>query len=192
MRNGTSKPENSRATVPGVESFDSLVVEYQKKLHGFARRMVGNREDAEEIVQDAFVRAYFGLRIMSLDQRRRLRLKAWLYTITLNVARNRLRGKRPVFVSIDASLDLEDVLRCSPQALSAPDSIIAVIALLERAFLQVPAHLRPTAELRFIDGYTQPEIAERFGCPVGTVKSHIHRAAVIMRRTLRAALSASS
>ena len=82
-------------SVPSVERFERIVDDYQRRLYGFALRMTGNREDAEEIVQDAFVRAYRALGKMSLEQRTELRLQPWLYTITLNVTRNRLRSKRP-------------------------------------------------------------------------------------------------
>ncbi|MHB8145248.1 MAG: RNA polymerase sigma factor, partial [Vulcanimicrobiaceae bacterium] len=78
-----------------TERFETIVDEYQRRLYGFALRMTGNREDAEEIVQDAFVRAYRALAKMSPQQRAELRLQPWLYTITLNVTRNRLRSKRP-------------------------------------------------------------------------------------------------
>ncbi len=77
--------------VPGPETFESIVDDYQRRLYGFALRMTGNREDAEEIVQDAFVRAYRALAKMDPQQRAELRLQPWLYTITLNVTRNRLR-----------------------------------------------------------------------------------------------------
>src|SRR5271155_435210 len=76
--------------VPSFENFERLVDDYQRRLYGFALRMTGNREDAEEIVQDAFVRAYRALGKMSEQQRAELRLQPWLYTITLNVTRNRL------------------------------------------------------------------------------------------------------
>ena len=83
----TQPPADS---APSVENFDRIVDDYQRRLYGFALRMTGNREDAEEIVQDAFVRAYRALGKMSAEQRAELRLQPWLYTITLNVTRNRL------------------------------------------------------------------------------------------------------
>ena len=74
---------------PSVEHFERIVDEYQRRLYGFALRMTGNREDAEEIVQDAFVRAFRALGKMTDQQRLELRLQPWPYTITLNVTRNR-------------------------------------------------------------------------------------------------------
>src|SRR6185369_939386 len=83
-------------------SFERLVREYQDRLYSFAHRLAGNPQDAEEIAQDAFVRAYRAMKTYPAERIRSLSLKAWLYQITLNVARNRFRGKRPRHVSIDA------------------------------------------------------------------------------------------
>lgn len=174
---------------PGIDRFDEIVDEYQRRLYGFALRMTGNREDAEEIVQDAFVRAYRALGKMSPEQRSELRLQPWLYTITLNVTRNRLRSKRPTNVALDALADADALLRGSAtrEAPPQPEKIVeqqADMALVERALLQLPMHLRAAATLRFIEGRSHPEIAEILNQPIGTVKSHVHRAVRILRRVL--------
>src|SRR5215831_4140993 len=76
-------------------SFEAVVREYQDRLYSFALRLTGRPEDAEDVAQDAFVRAYRALQSYGAERVRALALKAWLYRITLNVARNRLRGKKP-------------------------------------------------------------------------------------------------
>jgi RNA polymerase sigma-70 factor (ECF subfamily) len=176
------------AGAPDTGHFDSIVDEYERRLYGFALRMTGNREDAEEIVQDAFVRAYRALAKMSPEQRAELRLQPWLYTITLNVTRNRLRGKRPTNVALDSLADPDALLRTSRHDGPAqPENILernADMALVERALLQLPMHLRAAATLRFIEGRSHPEIAEILNQPIGTVKSHVHRAVRILRRIL--------
>jgi len=173
--------------VPSVERFERIVDDYQRRLYGFALRMTGNREDAEEIVQDAFVRAYRALAKMSVEQRTELRLQPWLYTITLNVTRNRLRSKRPANVALDALADPDALLRESNEGPAQPESIVernTEVALVERALMQLPMHLRAAATLRFIEGRSHPEIAEILHQPIGTVKSHVHRAVRILRRIL--------
>ena len=186
-------PAQKKATkptigAPGAERFEDIVAEYERRLYGFALRMTGNREDAEEIVQDAFVRAYRALAKMSPEQRAELRLQPWLYTITLNVTRNRLRGKRPTNVALDALADPDALLRSARHDGPAqPEKILernADMALVERALLQLPMHLRAAATLRFIEGRSHPEIAEILNQPIGTVKSHVHRAVRILRRIL--------
>ena len=173
--------------VAGLENFERIVDDYQRRLYGFALRMTGNREDAEEIVQDAFVRAYRALGKMSPEQRAELRLQPWLYTITLNVTRNRLRSKRPTNVALDALADPDALLRETNEGPPRPETIVeqnAEVALVERALLQLPVHLRAAATLRFIEGRSHPEIAEILHQPIGTVKSHVHRAVRILRRIL--------
>ena len=181
-----SSPTPAKAA-PSIETFDRIVDDYQRRLYGFALRMTGNREDAEEIVQDAFVRAYRALGKMSDEQRTELRLQPWLYTITLNVTRNRLRSKRPTNVALDALADPDALLRESQEGPPRPETIVeqnAEVALVERALLQLPMHLRAAATLRFIEGRSHPEIAEILHQPIGTVKSHVHRAVRILRRIL--------
>ncbi len=179
--------ERTTKTLPSVERFDRIVDDYQRRLYGFALRMSGNREDAEEIVQDAFVRAYRALGKMSLEQRSDLRLQPWLYTITLNVTRNRLRSKKPTNVALDSLADPDALLRESREGPAQPEAIVerdADMVLVERSLLQLPMHLRAAATLRFIEGRSHPEIAEILGQPIGTVKSNEHRAVRILRRIL--------
>lgn len=179
-------PARSKSA-PGPENFESIVDEYQRRLYGFALRMTGNREDAEEIVQDAFVRAYRALSKMDPAQRAELRLQPWLYTITLNVTRNRLRSKRPTNVALDALADPDALLNETQEGPDQPEAIVergTDMALVEQALLQLPMHLRAAATLRFIEGRSHPEIAEILDQPIGTVKSHVHRAVRILRRIL--------
>jgi len=180
-------PARTAKPVPGPDNFESIVDEYQRRLYGFALRMTGNREDAEEIVQDAFVRAYRALSKMDETQRAELRLQPWLYTITLNVTRNRLRSKRPTNVALDALADPDALLNETQEGPDQPEAIIergTDMALVEQALLQLPMHLRAAATLRFIEGRSHPEIAEILDQPIGTVKSHVHRAVRILRRIL--------
>ncbi len=180
-------PPRSGGSIPSTEGFEKIVDEFQRRLYGFALRMTGNREDAEEIVQDAFVRAFRALGKMTPEQRAELRLQPWLYTITLNVTRNRLRSKRPTNVALDALADPDALLNHTQEGPEQPEAIVergADMALVEQALLQLPMHLRAAATLRFIEGHSHPEIAEILNQPIGTVKSHVHRAVRILRRIL--------
>ena len=175
------------AVAPSTERFELIVDDYQRRLYGFALRMTGNREDAEEIVQDAFVRAFRALGKMTDEARRELRLQPWLYTITLNVTRNRLRSKRPTNVALDALADPDALLNNTQEGPEQPEAVVergTDLELVEQALLQLPMHLRAAATLRFIEGRSHPEIAEILDQPIGTVKSHVHRAVRILRRIL--------
>ena len=100
---------------------------------------------------------------------------------------NRLRGRKPASVALDALADPDALLRDSIEGPLRPETIVeqnAEVALVERALLQLPMHLRAAATLRFIEGRSHPEIAEILDQPIGTVKSHVHRAVRILRRIL--------
>jgi RNA polymerase sigma-70 factor (ECF subfamily) len=167
-----------------VADFERIVGDYEAKLRVFAQRMTRSREDAEEIVQDAFLRAYRALERMPENLRQDLRLKAWLYTITLNIARNRLHKKSPVVISLDDADDSARLLSLCVER-DTPESALeerASLEAVESALLSVPEHMRATARLKFLEGRTHREIAITFRRPIGTVKSHVRRAAIIMRR----------
>src|SRR5688572_25900883 len=101
-------------------SFEDLVQAFQDRLFGFALRLTGRAQDAEDVTQDAFVRAYRALERYPTEQRRTLQLKAWLYRITLNVVRNRAR--RPVFASVSVDNALSD--RLADDSLASAESVV--------------------------------------------------------------------
>lgn len=172
-------------------NFERLVRVFQDRLYAFAHRLCGNREDAEEVAQDAFVRAYRALRTYPAERIRALALQAWLYRITLNVARNRVRGKRVRHVSIDgAGADGETARRAfdvpdDPQ--SRPDSRLeesqrrADIASLVAT---LPERYRSAIILRYVEGLSLEEVADVLKQPLGTAKSNVHRAVNLLRRAI--------
>ena len=172
-------------------SFERLVREYEDRLYSFALRLSGNRADAEEIAQDAFVRAYRAMKTYPQERIRSLSLKAWLYRITLNVARNRMRARRHDHASLDER-DAEGRARFEPEddEASRPDSILeegrrrASIATLVAG---LPPRYRSVLILRYMEGLRLDEVARVLEQPLGTVKSNVHRAV----NALREALSAS-
>lgn len=176
-------------------SFERLVRVFQDRLFGFAFRLTGRREDAEEIAQDAFVRAYRALGTYSPERIRAISLRAWLYRIALNVARNRFRRKRHALVSIDHGAIGADGVERGALDLAAdpderPDRIYekrrerADIASLVR---ELPDRYRAPIVLRYVEGLPVEEVASVLKQPVGTAKSNLHRGV----RALRAALSES-
>ena len=169
-------------------SFERLVREYQDRLYSFAHRLAGNSEDAEEIAQDAFVRAYRAMKTYEAERIRALSLKAWLYQITLNVARNRLRGKRRKFVSIDARdgdgralWEPEDDPGSRPDARFEEGRRRADIATLVAG---LPERYRSALILRYMEGLRLEEVAAVLKQPLGTVKSNVHRAVNALREAL--------
>ena len=172
-------------------AFEDVVRFYQDRLFSFALRVTGNREDAEEVAQDAFVRAYRALCGYPAERIRALALRAWLYRITLNVARNRLRGKKPRMVSLDHPLSAD-----GDTAWEAPDDESRrPDALLESArgrkdmaalVASLPDRYRAPIVLRYVEGLQLDEVARVLDQPLGTTKSHVHRGVNALREALTA------
>ena len=172
-------------------SFERMVREYQDRLYSFAHRLAGNPQDAEEIAQDAFVRAYRAMKTYPAERIRALSLKAWLYRITLNVARNRMRVRRYPAISIDehdaegrAAWEPEDAVENRPDSRFEQGRRRADIATLVAG---LPERYRSALILRYMEGLRLEEVAAVLKQPLGTVKSNVHRAV----NALREAISAS-
>jgi len=171
-------------------SFERLVRHFQDRLFTFALRLTGRREDAEEVAQDAFVRAYRALKTYPAERVRAMALKAWLYQVALNVARNRLRKKRHPTVSLD-----EDDGRGPSQAArhahddpaSRPDARFEVKrrrADIATLVAGLPERYRSPLILRYVEGLKLEEVAAILKQPLGTTKSNVHRAINALREAL--------
>lgn len=167
-------------------SFQRLVLAYQDRLYAFAYRVTGSRLDAEEIVQDAFVRAYRALRGYPEERVRELDLKPWLYRITLNLCRNRLRGRRVATVSLDqetddGALDLPEDQGLRPDSIFEREERRGELARLVAA---LPERYREAVLLRYMEGISYAELASLLGQPVGTAKSNVHRGIELLRSAM--------
>jgi RNA polymerase sigma-70 factor, ECF subfamily len=163
-------------------SFERLVRAYQDRLFGFALRLTGCSADAEEAVQDAFVRAYRALHRYPSQQRQSLQLRAWLYRITLNVVRNRVRTPRLSLRPLDGTIQ---VVAEAPG--EQPES--AALAAERRRDLaelvaQLPERYRAAVVLRHVQGLAYAEVAEVLRQPVGTTKANVHRGLRLLRQAL--------
>lgn len=171
--------------------FERMVLEYQDRIYAFACRMLGSPRDAEEVAQDAFVRAYRALVTYPPERIRALRVRPWLYQIALNVARNRLASPATRAAG-DLSLDtLSDALG---ESVSPPDPAPGPERAAEAAELRgevgcaiatLAPQFRVAVVLRHVEGFHYAEIAELLGQPIGTVKANIHRGTRQLRERLR-------
>ena len=169
-------------------SFERLVLTYQDRLYGFALRLTGSPRDAEEIAQDAFVRAYRALAQYPADRVRALAPRPWLYQITRNVVLNRVRGRRLRLVSLDGP---EDGGRVDPQDDEAgrPESMLERLEQRDQLGALVaglPERYRAAVVLRHVEGLGYDEVAAVLGQPVGTVKANVHRGVRLLREALEA------
>lgn len=169
-------------------AFEGLVRHFQDRLFGFALRLTGRREDAEEVAQDAFVRAYRALKSYPPERRRDMALKAWLYRIALNVVRNRVRRKRPPTVSLDDEAGQSVAARhAHDDPAGRPDARFELKrqrADIASLVAELPERYRAPLILRYVEGLKLEEVAVILKQPVGTTKSNVHRAINALRNAL--------
>jgi RNA polymerase sigma-70 factor (ECF subfamily) len=172
--------------------YELLVAAFQHRLYRFALRLCGNPQDAEEITQDAFVRAYRALAQYPRERIRALALRPWLYQIALNVYRNRVRVRQLPQVPLSVLgagedegapgiVDPADDPRDGPAETAVRHERQRELArLLER----LPEHFRVAVVLRHVEGLSYRELAELLAQPEGTVKAHVHRGTRLLREAL--------
>ena len=158
--------------------FERMVREHQDRIYAFALSLCGRRDEAEDVAQDAFIRAYRALERYPAQRRRELKPAAWLHRIALNVVRNRVRGRKPHMVVLDGRL--ADGSR-GPAELAELSSQRDDLRARLRA---LPDRYRTAVVLRYAQDLSYDEIAEATGQPLGTVKSNIHRGLQMLRREL--------
>jgi RNA polymerase sigma-70 factor, ECF subfamily len=169
-----------------VGAFEALVEAYKDRLYGLAYRVTGSPEDAEEAVQDAFVKAHRALFERYSEVRiRELALRPWLFAVTVNAARNRLRGRRatsPLGEPGPEGMVREVVAGgLSPPAAAENRELGRV---LEQAIGELPLRYRAAVVVRLVEGLSYDEAAEALGRPVGTIKSDVHRGLRLLRQRL--------
>jgi RNA polymerase sigma-70 factor, ECF subfamily len=149
------------------DAFDGLVMKYQKQIYALLYRMVGNREDASDLLQKAFVKAFIGLKSFE----RRSTFKTWLYQIAINLAKNVYRDRaRFEQVSID-----DVIIKRNPRTLETLIQNESKLMLRE-ALNNLPEKQRLTVMLRVQQEKKFEEIAKIMNCSLGTAKANYHHA----------------
>jgi len=171
-------------------AFDEMVTRYWNRIYSMVHQLLRNPQDAEEVTQDAFIRAHRGLANFRGDSA----FSTWLYQIATNLARNRYwywwRRKRDKSVSIDAPVGPDNDLTLAeiiPAEVETPDDITVTQEFVSRigsGMERLGAKHREILTLRNIKNLSYEEIASILGISIGTVKSRIARA----REALRAKL----
>jgi RNA polymerase sigma-70 factor (ECF subfamily) len=160
-------------------SFDVLVERYQTRLLNFVYRIVGDRERAEDLVQEVFIRVYRHLTRFDRSKK----FSTWIYTIASNLGKNELRNRSRnplvLFTSITQGWEDEERPLEFEDPSSRPDDLFRkrhVKELVEESVARLPQHHREVFVLREIEGRSYEEIAEITHCNLGTVKSRLNRA----------------
>jgi RNA polymerase sigma-70 factor (ECF subfamily) len=158
-------------------SFEWLVRVYQDRLYSFARRLTNHAQDAEEVVQEAFVRAYQALKTYPSERIETMDLKPWLYRILLNVFRNRVRRGRPQTVSLEKMNADGGIPRVNEGPID-PESLVGDSEIrnhLEKALSSLPEKYRVPVILRYVEGIEYSKMREILKQPEGTIKANVHR-----------------
>lgn len=158
-------------------AFDVLVLKYQHKILKLVMRYIRDPSEAEDVTQEAFLKAYRALPKFRGDSA----FYTWIYRIAINTAKNYLVAakRRP----LDYNLDLQNPEQYEMQArlkdIETPERVMLteeIRATVNRAIERLPEDLRTAIILREIEGMSYEEIAQAMECPVGTVRSRIFRA----------------
>jgi RNA polymerase sigma-70 factor (ECF subfamily) len=159
-------------------AFEDLVMTYQHRVFGVALRMLGNAAEAQEVAQEAFVRAHRALG----DFRGDAKLSTWLYAITSRLCLNRLASgeRRLLRQGEDALLRLADGAPRPDAALERSE----LEAALQRAIAELPEDRRIVVVLRDLEGLSYEEIARVLELELGTVRSRLHRARADLKEKL--------
>jgi RNA polymerase sigma-70 factor (ECF subfamily) len=167
-----------------TEAFRWLILRYQSRVYNFVRRMVSNVDDAEDVTQEVFVKAFKSIRRYD----GRASFATWLFKIAANlcVDRARRRKRRGDTVSLDIGIAQATLVpadnRWNPEQLAVAGEMRNAI---EAAIGQMSDRLKPVLLLHDVEGMDYQEIAETLGIPLGTVKSRLFLA----RCHLQAALA---
>ncbi len=167
------------------DAFRGLVERYQRGVFGIVLQLVRERAPAEDLSQEAFLKAYRALD--SFDRGRRF--SSWLFKIAHNTAIDHLRRREPEALPLEnpepEGMDLLDTLAApAHQTPEARARRRRLAAALEEAMGRLKPDYRLVMELRFRQGLSYEEIAEVTGLPLGTVKTHLHRARKGLARAL--------
>ena len=160
-----------------VNAFEALVSAYEKNVYNLALRMMGNAQDAEDMAQEAFLKAYNSLPGFRGDSK----FSVWLYRIVSNVCLDQLRkkSKRPTVSLSMEDEDGEETQLDLPDTAQSPEELLEKKLTREavrRGLAQLPEDARQILLLREIQGLSYEEIGEALGLEAGTVKSRIFRA----------------
>jgi len=168
-------------------AYDLLVLKYQHKVVKLVMRYMRDPADAEDVAQEAFIKAYRALPQFRGDSA----FYTWLYRIAINTAKNALaaRDRNPVAYDLDLqgndeSTDMVARLKDpeTPEGLALTEEIRTTV---NAAIGALPEDLRTAIVLRELEGMSYEEIATAMDCPVGTVRSRIFRAREAIDRQLR-------
>ncbi|QBD79903.1 RNA polymerase sigma factor [Ktedonosporobacter rubrisoli] len=168
--------------------FQLLVLGFQQRLYAFVLRQVYSPQDAEDIVQETFIRAYHALADYPTERIRTMKLLPWLYKIAMNIFYRQRNNMRLQYTQLDLSEE-STLLAIEDNNQEQPENILEIreeLHALERLIAQLPTHYRTAVNCYYFENLSYREIADLLHQPIGTVKSSVHRGLRLLRKAAEA------
>jgi len=166
-----------------LDSFNQLVVRWERPIYALAYRVIGREEDARDVCQETFLRAFRAIR----GFKGQAKFSSWLYRITLNLCRDWMRRERRApIVQAPEGVDLIE-LAGEREAGETVEDLISRRELTQavaRAMAALPEEQRTAIILKEYHGLTFQEIADLIDCPLSTVKTRLYQGLTVLRRQL--------
>jgi RNA polymerase sigma-70 factor, ECF subfamily len=180
----TSDEELVACAIGGdTESFDQLVKRWERPIYALAYRVIGREEEARDVCQETFLRAYRSLG----GFRGQAKFSSWLYRIALNLCRDWIRRERRApLVQSPEGIDLVELAseRGPTESIEEIVSRRDLSQAVERAMKALSEDQRTAIILKEYQGLTFQEIADLQGCPLSTVKTRLYQGLTVLRREL--------
>jgi RNA polymerase sigma-70 factor (ECF subfamily) len=173
----------ARSVSGDADSFNQLIVRWERPIYALAYRVLGHEEDARDVCQDTFLRAYRALP----GFKGQAKFSSWLYRIALNLCRDWIRRQRRTPVTqIPEDVDPGDLAVSAGPGESIEDLVARreMSAIVEQAMQSLSEDQRTAIILKEYHGMTFQEIADMQGCPLSTVKTRLYQGLSILRRQL--------
>jgi RNA polymerase sigma-70 factor, ECF subfamily len=186
----------ARLAARDERAFNALVRAYERRVFGLVLRMLGNREEAEDLAQEVFVQVFKAVGSFRGESK----LSTWIYRIAINLCKNRSKylrvrhsGKQDELEALEERVALADVRpgAATVAQVERPDEMMAgrqVERIVQRAILTLEPSFRECLVLRDVEDLSYEEIGQITGLPEGTVKSRIHRARAQLKELVEQAL----
>ena len=176
----------ARSRSGDADSFNQLISRWERPIYALAYRVIGREEDARDVTQETFLRAFRGLSAF----KGQAKFSSWLYRIALNLCRDWIRRKkRSPMAILPEDVDLEDLASDTGPTETVEDLVSRreLSELVEAAMARLPEEQRTAIILKEYHGMTFQEIADLQGCPLSTVKTRLYQGLSVLRRELGAA-----
>jgi RNA polymerase sigma-70 factor, ECF subfamily len=175
----------ARSRTGDMDSFNQLILRWERPIYALAYRVIGQEEDARDVAQETFLRAFRALP----GFKGQAKFSSWIYRIALNLCRDWIRRKRRTPVSqLPEDVDLSELAAEQGPTESVEDLVARreLSAVVEEAMALLPEEQRTAVILKEYHGMTFQEIADLQGCPLSTVKTRLYQGLSVLRKHLNA------